>query len=123
MGRKQLDTYSHQSLQDFSMIITQLTATENDTVDLDSFNLTRKMDEDLMMVEEPIETSFIPFKDFEFSDNERWIASSWVLGQLFSSISAGFLNDKIGRKKSLIIDTVVFCSHQQERQRFNLFFI
>ena len=89
------------------MIITQLTATENDTVDLDSFNLTRKIDEDLVMVEEPIETSFIPFKDFEFSDNERWIASSWVLGQLFSSISTGFLN-KIGRKKSLIIDTVVF---------------
>ena len=47
------------------MIITQLTATENDTVDLNSFNLTRKMDEDLMMVEEPIKTSFIPSKDFE----------------------------------------------------------
>ena len=90
------------------MIITQLTATENNTVDLDSFNSTRKMDGNLMMVEEPIETSFIPFQDFEFSDNERCIASSWVLGHLFSSISAGFLNDKIGRKKSLIIDTVVF---------------
>ena len=52
------------------VLITQLKAAENDTVDLDSFNLTRKIDEDLVMVEEPIETSFIPSKDFELSDNE-----------------------------------------------------
>ena len=103
------------------VLITQLKAAENDTVDLDSFKLTRKIDEDLVMVEEPIEASFIPFKDFELSDNEGWVASSWVLGHLFSSIFAGFLNDKIGRKKSLIIDTVVFCSHRQERQRLSFF--
>ena len=75
------------------VLITQPKAAENDTVALDSFKLTKKIDKDLVMVEEPIEASFIPFKDFEFSDNERCIASSWVLGHLFSSIFAGFLND------------------------------
>ena len=68
------------------VLITQLKATENDTVDLDSFNLTRKIDEDLVRVEEPIETSFIPSKDFELSDNEEWVASSWVLGHLFATL-------------------------------------
>ena len=68
------------------VLITQLKAAENDTVDLDSFNLTRKMDEDFMMVEEPIETSFLPSKDFELSDNEGWVASSWVLGHLFATL-------------------------------------
>ena len=103
------------------VLITQLKAAENDTVDLDSFNLTRKMDDDLVMVEEPIETSFIPSKDFELSDNEGWVASSWVLGHLFSSIFAGFLNDKIGRKKSLIIDTVVFALTDKRGEGFIFF--
>ena len=35
-------------------------------------------------------------------------ASSWVLGHLLSACFAGFLSDAIGRKKSLLIDTVVF---------------
>merc|ERR1712130_1037821 len=37
-----------------------------------------------------------------------WIASSWVLSHLVSAIFAGVINDKIGRKKSLLIDTVIF---------------
>ena len=36
------------------------------------------------------------------------LASSWVLGHLISACFAGFLNDAIGRKKCLLIDTVVF---------------
>ena len=72
------------------VLITQPKAAENDTVALDSFKLTRKIDEHLVMVGEPIETSFIPSKDFELSDNEEWVASSWVLGHLFASIFAGF---------------------------------
>ena len=47
------------------ILITQLKAAENDTVALDSFKLTRKIDENLVMVEEPIEKGFIPSKDFE----------------------------------------------------------
>ena len=35
-------------------------------------------------------------------------ASSWVLGHLISACFAGFLNDAIGRKKSLLIDTGIF---------------
>ena len=35
-------------------------------------------------------------------------ASSWVLGHLVSALFAGILSDAIGRKKSLLIDTVVF---------------
>ena len=42
------------------------------------------------------------------SDSNLYLASSWVLGHLVSGLFAGFLNDAIGRKKSLLIDTVVF---------------
>ena len=35
-------------------------------------------------------------------------ASSWVLGHLVSACFAGALSDTIGRRKSLLIDTVVF---------------
>jgi len=49
------------------------------------------------------------FEDFSVSEEDgSWIASSWVLGHLISACFAGFLNDAIGRKKSLLIDTVVF---------------
>ena len=37
------------------------------------------------------------------------IASSWVLGHFLSACFAGFVSDVIGRKKSLLLDTAVFC--------------
>ena len=52
------------------VLIPQLKSAESDTIALDSFKLTRKIDEDLVMIEDPIEKSFIPSKDFELSDNE-----------------------------------------------------
>jgi len=49
------------------------------------------------------------FENFSISEDDgSWIASSWVLGHLISACFAGFLNDAIGRKKSLLIDTAVF---------------
>ena len=35
-------------------------------------------------------------------------ASSWVLSHLASALFAGFLNDAIGRKKALLMDTAIF---------------
>ena len=52
------------------VLITQLKAAENDTVDLDSFKLTRKIDEDLVMVEEPIETALSPPRTLSYRTME-----------------------------------------------------
>jgi len=48
---------------------------------------------------------------FEFSISEEdgsWVASTWVLAHLIFAPIAGFLTDKIGRKKALMIDTGFF---------------
>jgi len=51
----------------------------------------------------------IIFRDFHITKEEgSWIASSWVLGHLVSACFAGFISDTIGRRKSLLLDTVVF---------------
>merc|ERR1711892_1371153 len=49
------------------------------------------------------------YQELVASEEEgSWIASSWVLGHLLSACLAGCVNDMIGRKKSLLIDTIVF---------------
>ena len=48
---------------------------------------------------------------FDFSINAEdgsWVASAWVLSHLVFAPIAGFVTDKIGRRKSLMIDTVLF---------------
>ena len=48
---------------------------------------------------------------FDFSVNAEegsWVASTWVLAHLFCAPLAGFLSDKIGRRRALIIDTCIF---------------
>jgi len=58
---------------------------------------------------EPDLGPFLLFNDFHITQEEgSWIASSWVLGHLVSACFAGALSDTIGRRKSLLIDTVVF---------------
>jgi len=53
---------------------------------------------------------FFVFDDFHITQEEgSWIASSWVLGHFLSACFAGFVSDVIGRKKSLLLDTAVFC--------------
>jgi len=47
--------------------------------------------------------------DFTVSEESgSWIASGWVLSHLMSACFAGFLNDAIGRRKCLLIDTAMF---------------
>ena len=49
--------------------------------------------------------------NFHFSVDEEegsWVASTWVLAHLLCAPLAGFLSDRIGRKKALMIDTAVF---------------
>jgi len=47
--------------------------------------------------------------DFTVSFEEgSWVASSWILGHLLCAPVAGFISDKIGRRKALIMDTIVF---------------
>ena len=48
---------------------------------------------------------------FDFSINAEegsWVASAWVLSHLLAAPIAGFVTDKIGRRKALMIDTVLF---------------
>ena len=48
---------------------------------------------------------------FDFSINAEegsWVASAWVLSHLVFAPIAGFVTDKIGRRKALMIDTVLF---------------
>jgi MFS family permease len=48
---------------------------------------------------------------FDFSVNTEdgsWVASTWLLSHLICAPLAGFLNDRIGRKRSLMIDTTLF---------------
>ena len=40
------------------------------------------------------------------AEDGSWVASAWVLSHLVFAPIAGFATDKIGRRKSLIIDTV-----------------
>jgi len=47
--------------------------------------------------------------DFSISEEEgSWMASVWILSHLLCAPVAGFLNDKIGRRKALMIDTLIF---------------
>ena len=42
------------------------------------------------------------------AEDGSWVASAWVLSHLVFAPIAGFATDKIGRRKALIIDTVLF---------------
>ena len=49
------------------------------------------------------------FVDFSISEEEvSWVASVWVLSHLLFAPVAGFLNDKFGRRKALMVDTLLF---------------
>jgi len=91
-----------------SCVLLQQMQTDGNKTDK-AVNSTENIFEDTIIVEDSNNFDIIPFKDFQISSEEgSWVASSWVLGHLFSACFAGALNDKIGRKKSLLIDTVVF---------------
>lgn len=43
------------------------------------------------------------------AEEGSWVASTWVLAHLVFAPLAGVLSDKIGRRRALMIDTVLFC--------------
>ena len=46
-------------------------------------------------------------KDFPLTkDEDSWVASIWILSHLIFAPVAGFVNDKIGRRRALMIDNV-----------------
>ena len=47
--------------------------------------------------------------DFSITEEEdSWVASIWVLSHLVFAPFAGFINDKIGRRRALMIDSLLF---------------
>ena len=47
--------------------------------------------------------------DFSITEEEEsWVASIWVLAHLVFAPFAGFINDKIGRRRALMIDSLLF---------------
>ena len=47
--------------------------------------------------------------DFSISEEEfSWVASVWIISHLLFAPVAGFLSDKIGRRKALMVDTLFF---------------
>ena len=49
------------------------------------------------------------FADFSISDEEgSWVVSVWILSHLVFAPIAGIVNDKISRRKVLIVDTILF---------------